>query len=56
MSMPIHIKASKGDIAENIIAVGDPGRVDILAGLLRDTRVVNRHRGLIVVTRTPLSR
>ncbi len=50
MSMPIHIKASKGDIAENIIAVGDPGRVDILAGLLRDARVVNRHRGLIVVT------
>jgi len=48
--LPIHVKASKGEIAENIIAVGDPGRVDLLSSLLEDPRVVNTHRGLKVVT------
>jgi len=50
--LPIHVKASKGEIAENIIAVGDPGRVDLLSSLLEDPRVVNTHRGLKVVTGT----
>jgi 5'-methylthioadenosine phosphorylase len=48
--MPVHIKASKGDVAGNVIAVGDPGRVDLLTPLLQDARVVNTHRGLKVVT------
>lgn len=48
--MAIHIKARPEDIAPNVIAVGDPGRVDILSALLSDTRVVNTHRGLKVVT------
>ncbi|ADV65158.1 purine-nucleoside phosphorylase [Desulfurococcus mucosus] len=48
--MPVHIKASPGEIAENTIAVGDPGRVDLLSGILEDARVVNTHRGLKTVT------
>ncbi|MEL9908119.1 MAG: purine-nucleoside phosphorylase [Desulfurococcus sp.] len=48
--MPIHIKASPGDIAENVIAVGDPGRVDILSGLLSSVKTVNTHRGFKIVT------
>ncbi|MEM1858498.1 MAG: nucleoside phosphorylase, partial [Desulfurococcaceae archaeon] len=48
--MPIHIKASKGDIAKNVIACGDPGRVDLLSSLLDDAKVVNTHRGLKVTT------
>lgn len=45
-----HIKAKPGEIAENVIAVGDPGRVRIIAELLEDYRIVNEHRGLLVVT------
>lgn len=48
--MPIHIKASRGDIAENVIACGDPGRVDILSELLSNVRVVNVHRGFKIAT------
>lgn len=46
----IHIKAKPEDIAPNVIAVGDPGRVDLLSSLLSDARVVNTHRGLKIVT------
>jgi len=48
--MPIHIKASKTDIARNVIACGDPSRVDLLASLLIDVKTVNTHRGLKVVS------
>ena len=48
--LPIHIKASREDIAPNIIAAGDPARVDLLASLLSDARTVNTHRGLKVIT------
>jgi len=47
---PYHIKAGKGDIAENVIAMGDPGRVELLAQLLDKQRVVNKHRGLLTIT------
>lgn len=47
---PFHIKARPGDIAENVIAVGDPGRVKILSELLEDIRIVNENRGLLTVT------
>lgn len=50
MRTPVHIRAKKGEIAENVIAVGDPGRVDILAPLLADAKIVNEHRGLKTVT------
>ncbi|MEM4732552.1 MAG: nucleoside phosphorylase, partial [Desulfurococcaceae archaeon] len=48
--MPVHIKASKEDIAGNVIAGGDPYRVELLKQLLEDARVVNTHRGLLVTT------
>jgi 5'-methylthioadenosine phosphorylase len=48
--VPIHIKARREDIAANVIASGDPARVDLIAGLLSDVKVVNTHRGLKVVT------
>lgn len=48
--MPIHIKAERGDIAEYVVASGDPGRVDLLSRLLREPRVVNTHRGLKTIT------
>ena len=47
---PFHIKAKPGDIAENVIAVGDPGRVKILGELLDNYRIVNEHRGLLTIT------
>lgn len=50
MRTPVHIRAKKEDIAENVIAVGDPGRVELLASLLSDAKVVNEHRGLRTVT------
>jgi 5'-methylthioadenosine phosphorylase len=48
--MPIHIKASSEDIAKNVIACGDPGRVDLLSTLLTDVKIVNTHRGLKTIT------
>lgn len=48
--MPIHIRAPKGDIARNVIACGDPGRVDLLSSLLTDVKTVNVHRGLKTIT------
>jgi len=47
---PIHIKASKGDVAERVIVAGDPARVEQIASLLEDVRLVNRNRGLLVYT------
>ena len=47
---PIHIKAKPEDIAKNVIAVGDPGRVEILMELLDDAKIVNKHRGFIIAT------
>ncbi len=49
---PFHIKAKKEDIAENVIAVGDPGRAKMLAELLDDARLVNEHRGFLIYTGT----
>ncbi len=47
---PIHIKASRGDVAERVVVAGDPARVEQIAGLLEDVRLVNRNRGLLVYT------
>ncbi len=47
---PFHILARRGDVAERVIAVGDPGRVRILSEMLEDVRIVNEHRGLLTVT------
>lgn len=48
--MPVHIKAKPCDIAQNVIAVGDPNRVDLLSQILQDTRIVNTYRGFKVIT------
>jgi len=49
-TVPIHIKARREDIAANIVASGDPARVDLIASLLSDAKAVNTHRGLKVIT------
>jgi len=47
---PIHIKASKGDVAERVIVAGDPARVEQLASMLDRVKLVNKNRGLLVYT------
>ncbi len=47
---PIHIKASKGDVAERVVVAGDPARVEQIANMLSNVRLVNRNRGLLVYT------
>jgi uridine phosphorylase len=47
-----HLNLLPGDIAEKIIIVGDPGRVDILAGLLKEVRVRKGNREFRTVTGT----
>jgi uridine phosphorylase len=47
-----HLNLLPGDIAEKIIIVGDPGRVDMLAGLLKEVRVRKGNREFRTVTGT----
>lgn len=48
---PVHIKAKPGDIAEFVIAAGDPQRVEFIAkNILEDARVVNVYRGYLTYT------
>ncbi|EZQ01803.1 purine-nucleoside phosphorylase [Candidatus Acidianus copahuensis] len=47
---PVHILAKKGDIAENVLIVGDPGRAKILSSILEDPRIVNENRGFLIYT------
>lgn len=47
---PFHIIAKKGDVSKYVIVVGDPGRVEVLSELLEKPRIVNEHRGYLVVT------
>jgi len=48
--MPAHIKAKPGDVAESVIAVGDPARAEQLAGMLQGAKLVNSNRGLLIFT------
>ena len=48
--MPAHIRASKGDIAERVIVVGDPERARQISKMLEECRLVNDNRGLLVYT------
>jgi uridine phosphorylase len=45
-----HLNLLPGDIANKIIIVGDPGRVDMLASLLQDIRVKKENREFHTVT------
>ncbi len=47
-----HLKLLPGDIAEKIIIVGDPGRVDMLASMFREVRVRKENREFRTVTGT----
>ena len=44
---PVHLLAGE-PVAERVIAVGDPGRARLLAGLLEESRLVSDNRGLLV--------
>jgi 5'-methylthioadenosine phosphorylase len=48
--LPAHIKATPGDVAESVIAVGDPARAEQVAGILQGARLVNSNRGLLTFT------
>lgn len=50
MPSPSHILAGPGDIAEIAIASGDPERVQQISRLLREPKLVNSNRGLLVYT------
>ncbi|HVN58883.1 MAG TPA: nucleoside phosphorylase [Bacteroidales bacterium] len=47
-----HLKLLPGDIARKIVIVGDPGRVDMFATLLKDIRVKKENREFRTVTGT----
>lgn len=48
---PYHVLAKPGDVAERVLAVGDPGRADLIAQeLLQEARLVNRNRGFNTYT------
>ena len=48
-----HLQLSPGQVAPDILLVGDPGRAEFIgANLLRDVEIAREHRGLITVTGT----
>lgn len=48
-----HLQLSPGQVAPDILLVGDPGRAEFIgANLLRDVEVAREHRGLLTVTGT----
>jgi 5'-methylthioadenosine phosphorylase len=49
-SQPLHIRARQGDVAERVIVVGDPKRVDAIKLLLDDFKLVSDNRGFYTYT------
>lgn len=48
---PFHLRARPGDVAEKVIAVGDPGRARLIAeNLLSEPRLVSENRGYLTYT------
>lgn len=52
MLNPVIIRAKKGEIAERVVIGGDPARIEQLASLLEDPKLVNSNRGLLTYTGT----
>ena len=50
MRGPYHILAKPEQIAEKVIAVGDPARVEQISSLLKNAKLVNTNRGFPVYT------
>ena len=50
MRAPVHIRARVGDVAERVLVAGDPGRVDLVASMLSEARLVSTSRGFNVYT------
>ncbi len=48
--LPVNMRIRPGDVAEVVITAGDPARVEQVAGLLDEARVVNRVRGFLTYT------
>lgn len=49
---PQHIVARPGEVAERVVAVGDPARARMMASMLEGARLVNERRGFLVYTGT----
>jgi len=48
---PVHLKIKRGDLAEGIIAVGDPNRAKVFSSsILEEPRLINENRGLYAYT------
>jgi DeoD family purine-nucleoside phosphorylase len=48
--MPIHLRANKGAYAPITLLVGDPARAVRISQMLTDSKMVNKHRGLLGYT------
>ena len=47
---PYHILAKPENVAEKVLAVGDPGRATLISKLLEEPKLVNENRGYLVYT------
>ena len=50
--MTLHLRANKGDYAETVLLVGDPGRAEKISQTLKNSKLVNKNRGLFGYTGT----
>jgi len=48
--MPIHLRATKEDYAPTVLLVGDPARSVRINQMLKDSKIVNKNRGLLSYT------
>jgi len=48
---PVHLKIRRGELAERVIAVGDPNRAQVFSSsFLSEARLINSNRGLLTYT------
>jgi len=50
--MPIHLRVNKSDYASTVLLVGDPGRAENISKVLKNSKLVNKNRGLLGYTGT----